>query len=396
MRVRGQLETVDRQIQEEGERVLGSLRSKATAAQAQVSSLRNTIAKLEGRRAQDMRAAVEADSLQREADAKRNEYDRLSQMLLESAQASQNSIAQATIVERAETPRKPASPNKPMLIIFGLFVGLAAGTCTIAVQEMMVAGLRNGADVEEQLGLRLLASVPKVNKGDSPITLIAEKPTSIFSEAFRIARAAILGTRNENPAKVIAFTSAIPNEGKTVSALSFAHSLATAGIKTLLVECDVRRAAVSSALNIPHGTMPGLVELLHDEVTATEVVKPSGEDNLDYIFVREPYFSSENLFGDERMQKLLAVLAGKYDRIVLDLPPLLGLADGRFLATLADSVVVVVKWDATPAKAVISAVDLLKADNASVAGVLFTMVDSSSSGLGGYYYSKEYAKYYQA
>lgn len=396
LRVRGQLETVDRQIREEGERVLGSLRSNAVATQAQVDSLRAAMARLEGQRATDMRSAVQAESLERESAAKRSEYDRLSQMLLESTQASQNSISQATIVERADAPQNPASPNKPLLILLGLFVGLAAGAGTIATQEMMVTGLRTGADVEDELGLRLLAAVPKVEKGVEPHDLLLEKPTSIFAEAFRIARAAILGPRGDNPATIIALTSALPNEGKTTSALSFARSLAVGDIKTLLVECDVRRAAVSPMLHIPHGHAAGLVELLHGEVTLADVVKPSGLANLDYILVSEPYFSSEDLFGGDRMSDILEELSGRYDRIVLDLPPLIGLADGRFLAAKADLAVVVVKWDATPAKAVASAVDALRNDGANIAGVLFTMVDSSSAALGGYYYSKEYAKYYQS
>lgn len=395
VRVRGLLETVDRQIREEGERVLGSLRSDATAKQAQVASLRNSMGNLEGKRAQDMRAAVQADSLEREANAKRAEYERLSQMLLESTQQAQNSIAQATIVERAEPPQRPSSPNKPMLLALGLFLGFAAGAGTIAAQEMMVTGLRTSADVEEQLGVRLLAAVPKVEKGIEPSSLLIDKPTSIFSEAFRIARAAILGTKGDSPAKVIALTSALPNEGKTTSAVSFARSLAISNIKTLFIECDVRRAAVSPMLGLPHGTEPGLVELLHGEVGVNDVIKPSGIPNLDQLLVKEPYFSSEDLFSGDRMRDLLAAATAHYDRVVLDLPPLVGLADGRFLAALADTAVVVVKWDQTPAKAVASAIDWLKSDGANISGVLFTMVDSSSQALGSYYYSKEYSKYYQ-
>jgi len=396
LRVRGQLETVDRQIREEGERVLGSLRSNAVASQAQVSSLRGSMGKLEGQRAQDMRAAVQAESLERESAAKRSEYDRLSQMLLESTQASQNSISQATIVERADPPGGPYSPNKPLLILLGLFVGLAAGAGTIATQEMMVTGLRTASDVEDELGLRLLAAVPKAEKGVEAHNLLLERPTSVFSEAFRIARAAILGPRGDSPAKIIAITSALPSEGKTTSALSFARSLAVSNIRTLLVECDVRRAAVSPMLDLPYGITEGLVELLHGDTTLDEVIKPSGLENLDYILVREPYFSSEDLFGGDRMRNYLTELSGRYDRIVLDLPPLVGLADGRFLAAQADAAVVVVKWDSTPVKAVASAVDALRADGATIAGVLFTMVDTSSAALGGYYYTKEYAKYYQS
>lgn len=397
LRVKGQLDTVDQQIHEEGERVLGSLRANAAAAQAQVGSLRSSMSSLEGERARDMKAAVQADSLERESAAKRTEYDRLSQMLLESTQAAQNSIAQAEIVGRAEAPLHPSSPNKPLLIALALLVGIAGGAGTIAVQEMMVAGLRSSEDVE-QFGLPLLASVPKVEKKEAerPADLLISKPTSIYSEAFRIARASILGVRSDKASKIFAVTSALPSEGKTTTALSFARALAVGKSKTLLLDCDVRRAALLGALDQAPGTHPGIVEVLHGEATLQQAIRPSNIDNLDQLIVSQPYFSSEDLFGDDRMKDILATLSQHYDKIVLDLPPLVGLADGRFLAALADTTVLAVRWNETPTKAVASAIDWLRADGANLIGIIFTMVDVRAQAMGGLYYSKQYSGYYQA
>ncbi|HEX7857272.1 MAG TPA: polysaccharide biosynthesis tyrosine autokinase [Sphingobium sp.] len=395
VRVRGQLDTVDQQIKEEGERVLGSLRANAAASEAQAGSLRKAMGSLEGERARDMRAAVQADSLDREVSAKRAEYDRLSQMLLESTQAAQNSIAQAEIVGRAEAPLRPTSPNKPLLMAFTLIMGLLAGSGVVAAQEMMSAGLRSSEDLDA-LGLPLLASVPTVSKGTKPADLLLEKPTSIYSESFRIARASILGVRSDKPSQVIAITSALPNEGKTTTALSFARALAAGKAKTLLLDCDVRRAAMNDSLGIPNGTAPGIVEILHGEATLQEAIRPSGIENLDHLFVKEPYFSSEDLFGGDDMRNILATLSKQYDKIVLDLPPLVGLADGRFLAALADATVLVVKWETTPTKAVASAIDWLRSDGANPIGAIFTMVNSSAEVMGSLYYSKQYSSYYNA
>lgn len=397
LRVKGQLETVDQQIREEGERTLGSLRANAAAAQAQVNALRSSMNSLEGERARDMQAAVQADSLERESQAKRAEYDRLSQMLLESTQAAQNSIAQAEIVGRAEAPLHPSKPNKPLLIALALIVGIAGGAGTIAVQEMMVAGLRSSEDVE-QFGLPLLASVPRVEKKEStrPADLLIERPTSIYSEAFRIARASVLGVKGEKDAKILAVTSALPSEGKTTTALSFARALAVGKSKTLLLDCDVRRAALLGALDQAPGAHPGIVEVLHGEATLQQAIRPSNVENLDQMIVSQPYFSSEDLFGDERMKDILATLSQHYDKIVLDLPPLVGLADGRFLAALADTTVLAVRWNETPTKAVASAIDWLRTDGANLIGIIFTMVDVRAQAMGGLYYSKQYAGYYQS
>jgi uncharacterized protein involved in exopolysaccharide biosynthesis/Mrp family chromosome partitioning ATPase len=396
VRIRGQLETVDAQIKDEGNRVLGSLQADAAAKEAQVSSLRGSMSGLEVERAQNTRAAVLADSLERESTAKRAEYDRLSQMLLESTQAAQNSIAQAEIVGRAEVPAAPASPNKPLLFALSLIVGLAAGGGTIAAQEMMVTGLRSANDVETQLGVPLLAAVPKVGKDVSPADLVVEKPTSLFSESLRIARASILGVRSDRPSQVIAITSALPSEGKTTTALAFARTLAIGNAKTLLLECDVRRAVMRGMTGNDNEGAPGIVEVLHGDATLQQAIRPSSAvANLDQLFVTSPFFSSEDLFGGDKMRELLKGLATRYDKIVLDLPPLIGLADGRFLAVLADVTVMVVKWDETPTNAVVSAMNWLRSDGANPVGAVFTMADTQAEAIGGLYYSKKYSSYYQ-
>ena len=395
LRVRGQLETVDRQIREEGQRVLGSLRADAAAAQAQVNSLRRSMNSLESERAQDMRSAVQADSLEREASAKRAEYDRLSQMLLEQTQAAQNSIAQAEIVGLAEPPLRPASPNKPLLLALALVLGLGTGAGTIAVQEMMSAGIRSSSEIEEYLQLPMLAAVPKVPRNARPAELLLTEPTSMFSESFRIIRASVLGMENNQTARAIAVSSALPSEGKTTSALSIARTFAIGGDRTILVECDVRRAAMNTSLEIEHGEKPGIVEYMHGKVSLDEVIRPGSVANLDQILVSEPYFSSEDLFSGSKMRDLLNQLKGRYSRIILDLPPLVGLADGRFLAAMADTTLLIVKWEATPRKAVETAVEALRMDGTAVMGAVLTMVDSRAEAMGALYYSKKYSNYYR-
>ncbi|MBX9729835.1 MAG: hypothetical protein K2X59_00765 [Sphingomonas sp.] len=96
------------------------------------------------------------------------------------------------------------------------------------------------------------------------------------------------------------------------------------------------------------------------------------------------------------MPQLLEYLSERYDVIMLDLPPLVGLADGRFLAALADAVALVIKWDTTPKHAVAAAASWLKSDGANLVGGIYSMVDTSSQSVGAYYYySKKYSGYYQ-
>jgi hypothetical protein len=246
IRVHDQLKQIDEQIAAEQRRVvsaLASMRRQPMPAQ----SLRSAMAGLASHQADNTRKAVLADTLEREAQAKRAQYDRLSQNVLDSVQAAANTISQADVAERAKPSTEPSSPNKPLFFSLALLVALAAGAGTIAVQELLATGMRTISDVEDGLGLPMLAAIPVVN-AVHPIRSAAERPTSAFAEALRLARAAILGVKREAVPKVIAITSPLPSEGATTTALAFARTLAINGAKTLLLECDVRRAIMQHSV----------------------------------------------------------------------------------------------------------------------------------------------------
>jgi capsular exopolysaccharide synthesis family protein len=393
IKIREQLESIDGAIAAEARRVLGSLQAASASADARAASLRKTLNELDGKRALDARNTVAIEGLEREAAGKRAQYDSLSQQALASVQASRNSMSQAAIIDRAEPARAPSSPNKPLLIALALIAGLAAGAATITVQELMSGGLRTSDDVESQLGIPLLAAVPR-ETAPNPADLLIERPTSYFAEAYRIARAALLGNK-EGLSQIIAITSSVPSEGKTTTALAFARTLAIAGSKTLLIECDVRRAAMRRLVK-QEPTRGGIVEVLQGSATLADTMTQGDVPNLDHLLAQTPYYTSENLFGSGTMEQLLKEVRGRYQHIVLDLPPLIGLADSRALAVMADMTLMVVKWEDTPGKVAAQALSMLQGDGANPVGVILTMVDSSADVVGGKYYSRKYSDYYQA
>ena len=395
VRVRDQLAQIDAQISGEAGRIVASLQAASDAARARVGSLNRSLSQLGAQRTRSVRDATTAQGLESEAAAKHALYDRMSQLSLDSMQAAGAAIAQAEIIDKARPPGRPSYPNKPLLYALALVVALIAGGATIGAQEMLSGGFRSVEDMEARLGLPVLAVVPRVAKVKIPADLMLERPTSMFAESFRIARTAILGARGEMGVKVIAITSSLPNEGKTTSAVAFARTLAIANARTLLLECDVRRAAVRQIVRASPPKV-GLVELLHGEAGLEDVIQPSDVPNLDQILVVSPYFSAENLFGEGRMEKLLEAVRDRYEHIVLDLPPLMGLADGRYLAVLADATVLVVKWNSTPVSAATSAINWLRGDGGNPIGTIYSQVDPSAHAVGGlYYYSKQYSDYYQ-
>jgi len=188
-RVRDQLAQIDGQLRDETGRVIRSLQSQASSATAASQSLRNDMNRLQGQQVESVRASVIADSLQREADSAHTAYDRMAQLAFETRQASQNSIAQAKIVDAADAPQAPSWPNRPLLFLLSLLVGVGAGIAVVTIQELMVSGMRSLEDVENELGVPLLGAIPAMRKVERPADLLIDKPTSQFAEALRNARA---------------------------------------------------------------------------------------------------------------------------------------------------------------------------------------------------------------
>jgi capsular exopolysaccharide synthesis family protein len=394
IRVKDQLTQIDTQMRDEANRVIRSLQAKATASSEQVGGLKQEMSKLENAQSQDVRARLTADSLQREADSKHTAYDKMADLALASRQASQNSIAQARIIDAAEVPAAPASPNKPLLFLVSLLLGIGVGVAVITAQELMVSGIRSVEDIEGALGIPLIGAIPALKKVARPADNLLEKPTSQFAEALRNVRASIVGVKaGVDRPKIIALTSAMPAEGKTTTALALARTMALNGSRTILLDVDVRRAQLRQIADNVTGA-PGTVELLQGNISLSEAIRPSGLEGLDQILVKEPYFSSENLFGDQTMNNVLKALSEQYDAVILDLPPLLGLADGRFIAALSDAVVLIVKWDDTPQHVVESAVNALKSDGSNLVGAVLSMVDPGARSVGSYYYDEKYSHYY--
>lgn len=393
IKVRDQLATLDTQIRDEGNRAIGSLEAAAAAADARVGSLRSAMGSLEARQASNSQAAVKAASLEREAVSKREAYEKLSQLSLDSTQASQNSIAQAEIVNRAQPPQRPTSPNRPLLAGLGLVVALALGFGTIVTQELLAGGLSTIGDIENQFGIPVVASIPAMRKIVRPADDLLREPTTMFAEALRNARASILGVRTATPPRIIAITSALPGEGKTTTALSFARILAMNGTKTLLIDCDVRKASLRGLVD--NAPAKGLVEVLQGRAQPIEAIINDQQPGLDLMMVSKPHFSGEDLFGGNAMADLMDRMKERYQFVVLDLPPLMGVADARFLSAMADAVTFVVKWNATPVAAVETSLSWLRADSANLVGAIYTMVDPKSQAIGGFYYFQKNSGYYR-
>lgn len=394
-----QLRQLDDQIDQEARRVMGSLASDAASKAAAAGTLRGQMSGLRTQQSATNKTVALAQSAEQQANAKREVYNRLAAEAEQVTQLSRNMQTQAQMIEPAIPPAYPAYPNKSMILAFGLLLGLSLGLAAITLQELLMKGLRTGDDVESRLNLPFIGSIPRVSarasrsagKNGNPADLLVETPIIPFAESLRAARSVL--TLGAKSAKIVALVSALPDEGKTTSVLAMARVMAQSGDRVLLIDCDLRKAGLSRLIERAQG--PGIVEILHGTATFEQAVHRDVVPGLHIVPVAEPLFTAEDLFGSQAMRDLLISVESRYDRILIDTPPLLGVADARALASLASAVVLLVKWNSTPLSAVKSGLAWLDQDRAPVVGAMLTMVDPKSEAIGALYYSGKYGEYYQ-
>lgn len=396
-----QISALEQQIRQEQGRIIEGLKSEARAAEAQAASLRGQLNTLKKQIASNNSAAVKADSLQRNADAATTAYRSMAGNVQQTSQAQRSNEPQARLLEQAVIAARPTFPNRPALLFASLLAGLVLGLGAALVSEGVQARLRSADDIEILLNLRFLAAVPRLSRRQmqseegapqSPADSLFHQPISAYSEAFRTVRNT-LRRRQAEGAKVIALGSTLPLEGKTTSSLTLARVMAMSGQKVLLIDGDIRRAGIRKAMG--RAVEVGLVEVLRGDATVEQVLIEDAFDGLTVLPVTKPSFIAQDLFSSDRMRDLVAGLRDSYDAIIIDTPPLLGVTDARTLASLADGVVLVVRWGHTPLAAVDAAIAGLEQDQSKIIGAVLTMVDPHSEAMGALYYSQYYNGYYQ-
>ncbi len=408
LKVTQQVQGLEQQIRDESLRIIAGLDNDARSAEAKVTSLRGQLESLKGDLTKNSKASVQADSLKREADAKNTMLSQLANSAQQAEQQQHAAQSQATIVAQATPPTRAAFPSLPLFASLGLAIGLIGASGATVAAESLDSGLRRGEEVERTLGVPFIAFSPLLSERTltidgqrvAPWDYVIAKPMSAYAEALRTTRSAIRLSDVDKKFKVVVITSALPNEGKTVTSVSLARIMAMSGERVLLIDCDLRRNALEGLL--AKTPTAGLVEVLAGAAALSDVITPDKVPGLDILPLHTASFTPRDLFGTRAMRDLLTKLRDKYDYIVLDGPPIHAVNDARTLSTLGDVVLMIAHWGKTPKQAVRGALSYLEHDKAPVAGVILTMVDTKSTmagyaGSGDYslYNSGRYARYYR-
>jgi capsular exopolysaccharide synthesis family protein len=286
-----------------------------------------------------------------------------------------------------------------------LFAGLLLGVGGALAKEKLKSGFTTPKQLEDLLGLPLLASVNHLTARDLRINSAAvpvfefpiAKPLSKYSEAVRSLRSGIRMTDVDHPPKIIQVTSAAPREGKTTIVLSFAASAAAANLKVLVIDADLRDPTATRVFGLERES--GVVDLLLGEVELPEVIKYHEHGRYWVLGAGRKSQNPSDLLGSDRMKAIIASFREAYDLVVIDSPPVGPVIDAVVVSRLSDKVVIVVRWSATARELVKQSVDQLSG-HPKVAGAVFNQVNERQARKYGkhaysyYYRSRYYESYY--
>ncbi len=297
------------------------------------------------------------------------------------------------ILDPAYLPLTPYKPNRKEMVMFGAILGGAFGVGLAFFLDFLGRdSFRKPDEVQAAFPLPLLASVPvnDVTRRHEQLVTI-EEPESVATEQYRVLYTKIARAREGASHKVIAISSAIPGDGKTVSSLNLAVVMARDfGKKTMLLEGDFKRPSLSTYLNTK--LSGGLVDVLMDGpdgpptlVPMADTLLPFAHDNLSILPAVKSVRNSSHLLSSRRLHGLLEILKCQYDYILIDTPPVLALSDMNMYREVVDGIILVVRAEVTPKRAVQQTIDMLGTDK--VLGFVLNGVQQSF---------QPYYKYYGA
>jgi polysaccharide biosynthesis transport protein len=421
--VRAQRRDTQKLINEELRRILESTKHDYDVARSRETSLQQSLDQLQGVSTSSGQAQVRLRELQREAEANRTQYESYLARSKETTAQESLEMPDSRIVTKAGIPIRPSSPKTMLILGLALMLGLGAGSVLAFLADYLDDRVKTLDRAEAISGVPALAAVPLIGARElaglarrgrkelgrydpkttkllpaplqPPLTRYAiDEPGTFFAEAIRAVRLALQRTMRSQPVKVVQVTSALDSEGKTTLAINLAQSLATLGIRTLLIDGDLRNPQVTQAL-CPRADA-GLLEvaighaaperaILVDESTGLSILPSTKIKQVEYI--------TELMFS-ERIVDVLDHFRHRYELIVIDSPPLVPLVDGRALAELADRIILALAWDQTPGEVLSHAMDLLSPVSDRVMGTVLTRVDLSRLQFYDYYRSSAYLKPY--
>ncbi len=387
--IQSQINELDQAIAREEARVSGSLQAGFREAVAREAALQSRVNQLKGDYLDLRRRSIQYNIFQQEVDTNRVLYDGLLQRFKEIGVAGGVGVNNVAIVDPADVPQEPSSPRLLINLLISILAGVMLGAALALGLEQIDEAIADPAEVERRLGLPLLGSVPRV-EGETPKEALMDRKSELF-DAYLAIQTNLGFTTEHGVPRSFAVTSTRPAEGKSTTSLALATTLARAQRKVILVDGDMRSPSVHHLGNVGHER--GLSNFL------------AGEDNIESLTFEMtelgftamsagpiPPNAAELLTGN-RLSVLIERLLQTYDHVVIDSPPVMGLADAPLIAGRVEGVIYAVESQGIRSSMVKTALARLASAHAHVIGGVLTKFDARKAHYGyGYEYGYSYGR----
>ena len=401
VKVRSEIRATEDKLRSELRSVVQAAEADYRTAASQEASLQANLDAVKQEAMGVNRKAIEYGVLRREVESNQQIYKDLMTRTKETGLETELETTNIRIVERAEVPRGPISPQRTRNYQLGALVGLALGIGLVLLFEHFDNTLKTPEDVKEHLGLPFLGMVPDVgvrttSPGNAPrpggvSPLILKNPQSAVAEAYRVLRTNLIFSSADNRGRALVISSANPGEGKTTTVANLASSLALNGAKVLAVDADLRRPTMHQHFGIPK--TPGLSDLIVGKCQASQAIQATRFKGLQVLPCGYVPPNPAELLGSAHMRQVVEALRTHYEWVLIDTPPILAMADTPVLCPLVDGVVLVIGAEVSGRPAIQRAVDQIQGVGGKIIGVVLNKVDLERNS---YYYSQYYGEYYRS
>ncbi|MDQ0838834.1 GumC family protein [Sphingomonas faeni] len=367
--------------------VVNGLRAQFETAQHQEAALLERVNGLKGSVISEERLGVRSNILKRDVDTNRSLYDALLQRQKEVSATAGVNRSSVSIIDDATVPGKPVSPNLPVNLAVALVAGLFFGLLTVLIKSQLDQKLRTPEDISAATGLPILGVIPK---SDVAISIPDEldNPRSALSEAFFSARTHIALSRPNGLSKTLSVTSSREGEGKSTTAYALARTIAKMDLRVLVIDADLRRPATHRFFGLANKL--GLAELLSANAVFESVIQATDFEKLHVITSGTAPPSPTELLSHSTLDDILAKARESYDVVIIDGPPILGMADALLLAAKVDGVIFVAEAEGGTRASLRRALLRLATASPDVLGVIVEKFSAEGND-DDYYYSYNYS-----
>ena len=350
----------------------GESHPKLIEAEKVANELRDEVNKAQNATLNEGSTSIGYEALKTESDSLKLQLSNLLKALRD-AQGTANVVDPGiAIAGEADLPRAPVRPSKTKSAAVGGFIGLVVGLGFVFGLYFIDGTIRTVSQAESTLALPVIAAIPILTESDGKSILPTfSDPQSFVAESFRGLRASLLLHDRENPLKMILVGSAIPGEGKSFCAANLAVAFAQAGLRTLLIDADLRLPTLHNYFNVPpdKGNC-GFANVLTGKQTLAAAAITSPIPTLDLLLTINPAESPAEMLSGARLPLLLDEVTAKYDRVVIDSAPLNAVSDTMLIMPKADAILLVLRASSTPASESKSALQKISSSKMKPLGLI--------------------------